>query len=128
MINEKETAPPKVASSAPATTTEWIRAALRRVHPTDRDAVLAWLASRASIWVVAGAVGWLFAVNGVVVPLLDRWQQWDFHHFWGIALYGYGGEPTGVPNEAFFPALPGLLAMGAELGIRHVLVGLIVSF
>ncbi len=128
MINEKETAPPKVASSAPATTTEWIRAALRRVHPTDRVAVLAWLASRASIWVVAGAVGWLFAVNGVVVPLLDRWQQWDFHHFWGIALYGYGGEPTGVPNEAFFPALPGLLAMGAELGIRHVLVGLIVSF
>ncbi len=129
MINEEETATPDAAVSRPHEPIAGrIRAAVRRVHPTDRDAVLVWLASRASIWVVAGAVGWLFAVNGLVVPLLDRWQQWDFHHFWGIALYGYGGEPTGVPNEAFFPALPGLLAVGAELGIRHVLVGLIVSF
>jgi hypothetical protein len=128
MIDEEETAAPAEVSARSATTTQRVGAALRRVHRTDRDAVLVWLASRASIWVVAGAVGWLFTANGLVVPLLDRWQQWDFHHFWGIALYGYGGEPTGVPNEAFFPALPVLLAFGAELGIRHVLVGLIVSF
>jgi hypothetical protein len=126
MINE-ETAKPEAPQPQPAPATERLRAALRNVHPTDRDALLAWLASRMSVWVVAGAVGWLFAANGLVVPLLDRWQQWDFHHFWGIALYGYGGEPTGVPNEAFFPALPALLAFGAELGIRHVLVGLLIS-
>jgi hypothetical protein len=128
MINEEETATSAAMGSPPATTADRVRAAVRKVQPTDRDAVLVWLASRASIWVVAGAVGWLFAANNVVVPVLDRWQQWDFHHFWGIALYGYGGEPTGVPNEAFFPAFPALLAFGAELGIRHVLVGLIISF
>ena len=96
--------------------------------PTDRDAVLVWLASRASVWVVAGAVGWLFATEVGVQPLLARWQQWDFHHFWGIALYGYGGEPTGVPNEAFFPGFPALLALGGSIGLAHVAAGLLVSF
>ena len=106
MINDEETALAGAADTQPATPGDRLRSALRGINQTDRDAVLAWLASRASIWVVAGAVGWLFAANGLVVPLLDRWQQWDFHHFWGIALYGYGGEPTGVPNEAFFPGFP----------------------
>ncbi|MET0700231.1 MAG: mannosyltransferase family protein, partial [Mycobacterium sp.] len=128
MINDEEMALAGAADTQPATPDDRLRSARRRINQTDRDAVLAWLASRASIWVVAGAVGWLFAANGLVVPLLDRWQQWDFHHFWGIALYGYGGEPTGVPNEAFFPGFPALLALGAELGIRHVVVGLLVSF
>ena len=142
MINDEETARPaatatsaaeesppvNAAGSPPVNAVDRLRAAARRLSTTDRDAMLVWLASRASIWMIAGAVGWLFAVNGVVVPLLDRWQQWDFHHFWGIALYGYGGEPTGVPNEAFFPGLPALLALGGELGVRHVLVGLLVSF
>jgi Mannosyltransferase (PIG-V) len=128
MINDEEMALASAADTQPATPGDRLRSALRGINQTDRDAVLAWLASRASIWVVAGAVGWLFATNGLVVPLLDRWQQWDFHHFWGIALYGYGGEPTGVPNEAFFPGFPALLALGAELGIRHVVVGLLVSF
>lgn len=86
-----------------------------------------WLLSRASLWVVAGAAGWLFAAGPDVPALLDRWQQWDFHHYWGIALYGYGGQPTGVPNEAFFPGLPGLLWLGDALGVRHVVTGLAVS-
>jgi Mannosyltransferase (PIG-V) len=128
MIDEEEAAARAAASLPPASAAERVRAAMRMVPPADRDALLIWLASRASVWVVAGAVAWLFAVDGLVVPMLDRWQQWDFHHFWGIALYGYGGEPTLVPNEAFFPGLPALLALGAEFGIRHVGVGLLVSF
>ncbi|MBD0292462.1 MAG: hypothetical protein ICV70_02660, partial [Jiangellaceae bacterium] len=69
-----------------------------RLAATDREVLLVWVASQASIWVVAGAVGWIFATSGMVVPLLDRWQQWDFHHYWGIALAGgYEGDPTGVP-------------------------------
>jgi hypothetical protein len=128
MIDEEEAATAEITTAAPQTVAGRIRSALRRVRPTDRDALLIWLASRASVWVVAGAVAWLFATGAVVVPMLDRWQQWDFHHFWGIALYGYGGEPTLVPNEAFFPGLPAVLAIGAELGIRHVAVGLLVSF
>ena len=127
MIDEEETATVAAVSRPPVTKTERIRTAVRRVPATDRDALLIWLASRASVWVVAGAVAWLFTTDGLVVPVLNRWQQWDFHHFWGIALYGYGGEPTLVPNEAFFPGLPALLALGAESGLRHVVVGLLIS-
>ena len=123
MIEEAET-----DVGTKVTARDRVRAAARRLHPTDRDALLIWLASRASVWVVAGAVGLLFATSdGGVVPLLDRWQQWDYHHFRGIALHGYGGEPTGVPNEAFFPGFPALLAFGNALGIPHVVAGLLVS-
>ncbi|WP_207781936.1 hypothetical protein [Phytoactinopolyspora limicola] len=97
-------------------------------RPEDRDALAIWLLSRVSIVVIASATGLLFAVNGQdVVGWLDRWVQWDFHHYRGIATHGYGGEPTGVPNEAFFPGLPGLLWFGAQLGISHVVTGLLVS-
>jgi hypothetical protein len=33
-----------------------------------------------------------------------------------------------VPNEAFFPGFPALLALGAAIGLPHVAVGLLVSF
>lgn len=99
-----------------------------RLHPTDREALLIWLASRVSMLVVAGATGWLLiGSDGVVRPFLDRWVQWDFYHFRGIAEFGYGGEPTGVPNEAFFPGFPALLWLGNLVGLPHVLVGLLVS-
>ncbi|WP_203434185.1 glycosyltransferase family 39 protein [Jiangella asiatica] len=101
---------------------------LERLRPIERDALGIWLASRVSMWVIAGATGWMFVAEGQnVAPALDRWQQWDFHHYWGIAMYGYEGDPTGVPNEAFFPGYPALLWLGHELGLRHVLAGLIVS-
>lgn len=107
----------------------WPATLLRRVRATDRDALLIWLASRASILVVAGATGWLLLGSDQVVrPFLDRWVQWDFYHYRGIAEFGYGGEPTGVPNEAFFPAFPALLWLGHLLGLPHVLAGLVVSF
>ncbi|PSL01339.1 mannosyltransferase PIG-V [Haloactinopolyspora alba] len=101
---------------------------LRRLRGVDLDALGVWLASRVSIWVIAGTTGWMFATQGQgVVPALDRWRQWDFHHYWGIALHGYGGQPTGVPNEAFFPGFPALLWLGNAVGMRHVLAGLLVS-
>jgi hypothetical protein len=106
---------------------ERIRERATLLPATDREALALWVTSRLGLWVVAGAVGWFFAADDTVAPLLDRWQQWDFHHYWGIALAGYGGEPTGVPNVAFFPGLPGLLWSGAQLGVRHVVTGLLVS-
>jgi hypothetical protein len=94
----------------------------------DRDILGIWVLSRLSIAVVATATAWLFAVNGQdVVGWFEQWVQWDFHHYRGIAEFGYGGEPTGVPNEAFFPGLPGLLWLGQQIGLPHVVTGLFVS-
>ncbi|SDT68457.1 mannosyltransferase family protein [Jiangella sp. DSM 45060] len=99
-----------------------------RVRGVDRDALGIWLATRVSMWVIAGATGWMFVAAGQdVVPALDRWQQWDYWHYLGIAVHGYGGQPTGVPNEAFFPGFPAFLWLGDQLGLRHVAAGLIVS-
>lgn len=100
----------------------------RRVNATDRDALLVWLASRVSIVVVAATTGWLLlGPDQVVRPFLDLWVQWDFYHYRGIAEFGYGGEPTGVPNEAFFPGLPALLWFGNFVGLPHVVAGLLIS-
>jgi hypothetical protein len=102
--------------------------ALRRLGQSDRDVLLVWLASRASLFVVAGAAGWLLIdTDARVLPWFDRWARWDFVHFRGIAELGYGGEPTGVPNEAFFPGLPGLLWLGGLIGLPAVVTGLAVS-
>jgi hypothetical protein len=104
------------------------RTLIRRLNPVDFETLGIWIASRVSVWVVAGATGWMFVTQGQdVIPALDRWQQWDFYHYRGIALYGYGGQPTGVPTEAFFPGFPILLWLGNELGIRHVATGLLIS-
>jgi hypothetical protein len=101
----------------------------RRIPPGDRDVALIWLASRASMVVVAGAVGWLFVgADGEVTPWVERWARWDFVHFQGIAEFGYSGQPTGVPNEAFFPGLPALLWLGELVGLPFVGTGLVVSF
>jgi hypothetical protein len=101
----------------------------RRILPGDRDVLLIWLASRASMVVVAGAVGWLFVgADSEVIPWVERWARWDFVHFQGIAEFGYGGQPTGVPNEAFFPGLPALLWLGGLVGLPYVVTGLVVSF
>ena len=56
--------------------------------------------SRCCCWVVVliGASGYLFARTENLVPLLQRWVQWDFHHYRAIAEVGYdSGQPTGEP-------------------------------
>ncbi len=98
-----------------------------RVSPTDRQTLGLWFASRLAVAVTAGAVGWLL-VEGPVQDFGSRFVQWDVHHFWGIALHGYEGDPTGVPNEAFFPGLPALMWLGAKvLPLSPTDAGLLVS-
>ncbi len=96
----------------------------------DRDVLWLWAAFLVAMWTLAGAVGWLVADAGLAEPALawtQRWGRWDFVHFQGIADYGYAGEPTGVPNEAFFPGLPLLIALGQRLGLAGVVAGSLVS-
>jgi hypothetical protein len=98
-----------------------------RLSPTVRQTLGLWFASRLAMIVTAASVGWLFAV-GPVQDFGDRWVQWDVRHILAIAVHGYRGDPTGVPNEAFFPGLPALMWLGDKvlpLGLTNA--GLVVS-
>jgi hypothetical protein len=98
------------------------------VRQTDLVALRVWLLSRVATWVVVGAGAWLFATNEQLVPLLQRWVQWDFHHLRAIADQGYVGQPTGVPLEAFFPGFSLLLRALHVVGVDYVVGGLLISF
>lgn len=111
-------APAPSRPSAPAQTARW--------GVDDLPALLVWGATRAALVAVAGLAPLLLGTDRTV-PFFERWAQWDFHHYWGIALWGYAGDPTGVPNEAFLPGFPALLWAGHQLGLSHVSVGLAVS-
>jgi len=105
-----------------------VRRTLDRLTAADRTALGIWALTRLSVIMVAGAVGWLFAAGGQVAPFFDRFVQWDVHHFWGIAMFGYGGQPTGVPNEAFFPGLPALMWLGSAVSpLSPTTAGLLIS-
>jgi hypothetical protein len=95
--------------------------------PIVREALTTWLLSRVSILVIAVGSGWMFASSQEITPFLARWERWDFDHYEGIAAFGYGTRPTGVPNEAFFPAFPALLRLGEYVGLPYVVTGLLVS-
>jgi Mannosyltransferase (PIG-V) len=121
-----------VAPARAATAQRKPSAVVRVLHllsRTDREALVVWALTRISVAVIAAAVGWLLAENATVVGFFDRFVQWDVHHYWGIAIAGYGGEPTGVPSEAFFPAMPALMWLGAAVApLSPPAMGLVVSF
>jgi hypothetical protein len=104
---------------------------LRRL---DQVALKLWLLTRVTTYLLVGAAAWLFASGDSVrepVPYLDRWLQWDVHHFQTIAEFGYGGDPAVgqlVPLEAFFPGLPLLLRALHFIGFDLTVAGLLVSF
>jgi Mannosyltransferase (PIG-V) len=101
---------------------------LHLLSVTDRQALVVWAFTRAYVFLIALAVGWLLTDNGATAGFFDLFVQWDVHHYWGIAAWGYGGEPTGVPNEAFFPAMPALMWLGATvLPLSPPTAGLVVS-
>jgi hypothetical protein len=100
----------------------------RLLRPTDAAALRIWLLSRIATWALVGAGAWLFATDEHLVPLLQRWVQWDFYHLRAIAEQGYVGQPTGEPLEAFFPGFPLLLRALHAIGVDYVVGGLFVSF
>lgn len=97
--------------------------------PTDVEVWMWWMLSRLGIFFIAVTAPWLFHTSDAepLPGFLDRWKQWDFHHYDRIAIYGYFDPDWDVPLEAFFPGLPGLLGLGALFGIPTVLVGLLIS-
>ncbi|NHC16578.1 mannosyltransferase family protein, partial [Motilibacter deserti] len=93
-------------------------------------------ASLSALWVWAATrigtflLGWVAVYHFAEGPLgsyLQRWAQWDWHHFEFIARNGYDSRFD--PNiEAFFPGLPLVLRAVHTVGVDYVLAGLLVSF
>lgn len=93
----------------------------------DAAALRIWVLSRVATGLVVTAAAWLFATGPALVPLLERWRQWDAHHYIAIAESGYRGRPTGVPLEAFFPGFPLLLRALHAVGLPYLAAGLLIS-
>ena len=53
-------------------------------------------------------------------------SNWDVRHFENLATNGYLGKPDGT-LMAFFPGLPGLLALGLTVGIPIQVTGVVLS-
>lgn len=98
-----------------------------RLGPVDRAALQVFVGWRLAVAMLGGAVGGLLKAGQEGFGFEDRWYHWDAVHFVGIARNGYVGEPTGVPNEAFFPGLPLIMRAGSLLGFSEVVVGVAVS-
>src|ERR671910_331386 len=86
-----------------------------------RIVVQAWLASRGLIFAVALL---LAVVEGRSVS--EMVSNWDVRHFENLATNGYLGEADGT-LMAFFPGLPGLLALGLAVGIPIQVTGVVLS-
>lgn len=98
-----------------------------RLTAGDRAALQTYLGWRVAVAMLGGATGGMLRAGQDGFDWYDRWYHWDAVHFVGIAQNGYAGEPTGVPNEAFFPGLPLLMRIGSWLGPSEVAVGVAVS-
>jgi hypothetical protein len=98
-----------------------------RLGPVDRTALTLWTGWRVGVLVLGAATAGMLNAGHDGFGLVERWYHWDVVHYVGVARNGYVGEPTGVPNEAFLPALPLLMRAGSGIGIDEVVVGLLVS-
>ncbi len=92
--------------------------ATRRKPAGGQQVALAWLASRAFIFVSLLVIG---AQNARTLTELIR--NWDVLHFYQIAGQGYATDT----DAAFFPGLPALLYGFSRLGIPYEATGVLVS-
>lgn len=103
-----------------------------RLSAGDRVVLRFYLLSRLAIFAITAAGVWLFADRNAREPVgfVDRWTQWDTHHYVTIAKFGYDGGPNGpqVPLEAFFPGYPIAMRVVHEVtGLGFVPAGLVIS-
>ena len=95
--------------------------AVERTDGGARLVVQAWAASRALIALVAVV---LAVTTGRTVT--DMVSNWDVQHFSRLAAGGYWADADGT-LMAFFPGLPGLLALGLAMGVPVAVTGVAVS-
>ena len=86
-----------------------------------RLVVQAWLVSRGLVALVA-----LVLAVTTGRTLTDMVSNWDVQHFARLAAGGYWADADGT-LMAFFPGLPGLLALGLRVGVPVAVTGAVVS-
>ena len=86
-----------------------------------RVVVQAWVASRGLI----AAVALIIAITDNR-SLTDLVSNWDVQHFVRLAEDGYFAEPDNI-LMAFFPGLPVLLSLFAQIGVPMAVSGVIIS-
>src|SRR5690606_6744085 len=100
-----------------------------RLHESDWEALLLWLATRLGL-IVLGTVGAaLLFQDEPLAPFLDRLRRWDADHLIEIARYGYAGDPAQPPDAglpAFFPGQPLVLRAVHVIVPDWVLGGLLI--
>ncbi|HVA60811.1 MAG TPA: hypothetical protein VNG13_09805 [Mycobacteriales bacterium] len=97
-----------------------------------RDALTVWIASRASVAVLAVAGAWTVGdVSAGRMPSFSAlWNRWDVGLFDKIARWGYFGYPRHYPDQgvaAFFPGEPLLLRAVHVVIPSWILAGLAIS-
>jgi hypothetical protein len=97
------------------------------VRHDDAEAIRLWAGWRLAVAVLGVATAGLLNAGRPGFSWSERWGHWDVVHYVGIARDGYVGDPTAVPNEAFFPGLPLLMRAGTLLGASEVAAGVAVS-
>ena len=98
------------------------------LQPTDRPALLIWLASRAVLLIVSLYSRYV-APNGSS-SWLELWQHWDWYRYLTIAEYGYtsGKGPAYDQNiTAFFPGFPLVLRAVHAVAGDWAAAGLLIS-
>jgi hypothetical protein len=100
----------------------------RPAKSSARSIVVVWLSAHvyiATIGLLAAAA--TISALGPLAGFTTSWHQFDTYCYESVAQYGYLGSDRCTYNTAFFPALPGLMWLGAHVGLSASAAGLLVS-
>lgn len=99
-----------------------------RPRSSARNIVIVWLGSHVYIAIIGLlAAAATISALGPLGGFTTSWHQFDSYCYESVAQYGYLGSDRCTYNTAFFPALPGLMWVGAHIGLSASASGLLVS-
>jgi hypothetical protein len=97
----------------------------------DGDALIAWVATRAAVLLLALGAAAGLATTARSPGLDEQWGRWDAALLAEIARFGYRGDPATAQDRglpAFFPGQPLLLRLAHVAVHDWTLAGLLVSW
>jgi hypothetical protein len=100
----------------------------RTTRSSARNVILVWLSAHVYIAVIGLlASAATISALGPLAGFTTSWNQFDTYCYESVAQYGYLGSDRCTYNTAFFPALPGLMWLGDQVGLSASATGLLVS-